>query len=54
MVIVNNVIIIVYLCNDKNKTVKEKYFWSRLLASCKFLVYNIFYAPISVLEIFIT
>lgn len=49
-----NVIIIAYLCNDMNKTVKEKDFWSWVLTSCPFLVYNIFYVPIGVLEIFIT
>lgn len=44
MVVANDVIIVVSLCNGKNKTYKEK----------KNLVYNIFYVPIGVLEIFIT
>lgn len=47
-------IIVFYLYHVINRTVKEKNcFWTWLLASCKFLVYNIFCVPIGVLESFL-
>lgn len=53
MVIAKN-IIIVYLCNAKNKTGTEiKDFCGWLLSSCKCLEYNSFWVPVGVFESFV-